>query len=412
MNIALDDPEIRSVLHGRRVTLVAAGKVAAPMATAFLGRWDGEMAGAVAAGTVGSVSGFRCDWFAAGHPIPTEGSEAAGRQVLELAGRTSPEDVLLLLLSGGASACLAVPIDGVTLEDKVAATRALLRGGVAIDGINCVRKHLSAIKGGRLALATPGMLLTLAISDVVGPIPDDPAVIGSGPTAGDPTTFGDAIAVAEQPSVRLNFPATAMRALERGRRRELTETPAPGDPRLVKSKVRVIGNGAVAVKAAEKAAAALGYAVTTIDAPVVGDARTAAIRHFHTIVRVAKTLSRPACVISSGETTVEVTGSGRGGRNQEFALAMVEDLARGGTNLVLASVGTDGVDGPTDAAGAVVDETTLARAVQEGIGTPATYLASNDSYAFFDKLDDLVRTGPTDTNVGDLQVALISDARG
>ena len=202
------------------------------MAVAFLERWEGALAAAVAAGTAGAVGDDRCEWFSAGHPVPTEHSERAGRRVLELAARTEPDDVLLLLLSGGASACLAVPIDNLTLADKVAATRALLRGGVPIDGINCVRKHLSAIKGGRLALATPGAVLTLAISDVVGPVPDDPAVIGSGPTAGDPTTFADAIAVSEWPAVRPDFPAAARRVLDRGSRGQLRETPAPGDPGL------------------------------------------------------------------------------------------------------------------------------------------------------------------------------------
>ena len=384
------------------------------MAVAFLERWEGALAAAVAAGTAGAVGDDRCEWFSAGHPVPTEHSERAGRRVLELAARTEPDDVLLLLLSGGASACLAVPIDNLTLADKVAATRALLRGGVPIDGINCVRKHLSAIKGGRLALATPGAVLTLAISDVVGPVPDDPAVIGSGPTAGDPTTFADAIAVSEWPAVRPDFPAAARRVLDRGSRGQLRETPAPGDPGLANSSLRVIGNGAVAVKGAADAATSLGYAVATIAEPVVGEARTSAVAHLKRVLRVAEPMPRPACVISAGETTVEVTGSGQGGRNQEFALALVEDIARvkADVEIIIGSVGTDGVDGPTDAAGAIVDRTTLERAAREGVGAPASYLAANDSYAFFHPLDDLIQTGPTETNVGDLQVLLIDDARG
>ncbi len=382
------------------------------MAVAFLERWGDELAGAVAAGTTGHVPRDRCEWFSAGHPVPTEESEAAGRRVLELARRTGPDDVLLVLLSGGASACLAVPINGLTLPDKVAATKALLRGGVPIDGINCVRKHLSAIKGGRLALAASGTVLTLAISDVVGPVPDDPAVIGSGPTSGDPTTYGDAVAVAEWPAVRPSFPAAARRALDRGMRGELSETPAPGDAGLAKSTIHVIGNGRVAVKAAADTATTLGYSVATIAAPVVGEARTSAAAHLHAVLDVAQPLARPACVISAGETTVEVTGSGRGGRNQEFGLALVEHVARADADLMIASVGTDGIDGPTDAAGAIVDRTTLDRAARQGVGAPATYLAANDSYAFFNPLGDLVRTGPTDTNVGDLQVVLIDDAHG
>ena len=409
---ALGDPDVQAILSGRRVTLIAAGKVAAPMAVAFLERWEGALAGAVAAGTAGGVPSERCEWFLAGHPVPTEQSEAAGRRVLQLAGATSVEDVVLLLLSGGASACLAVPIDGLTLSDKVDATRALLRGGVPIDGINCVRKHLSAIKGGRLALAAESRVLTLAISDVVGPIPDDPAVIGSGPTAGDPTTFSDALAVADGPAVRAHFPATARDALVRGTRGELSETPAPHDPRLSNSMVRVIGNASVAIRAAADCADELGYAVATIDEPVVGEARSAAITHLSNALQAAEPLPRPACVVSAGETTVEVKGPGRGGRNQEFALALVDLLAQSSTDVAIASVGTDGVDGQTDAAGAIVDRTTRTRADAAGIGTPASFLAANDSHTFFDRLNDLVRTGPTDTNVGDLQVILIDDAHG
>lgn len=407
---ALDDPNIRSILRGRRIALIAAGKVAAPMAVAFLERWEEPLIWAVAAGTTGEVPTDRCEWYSAGHPVPTGESEAAGRRVLDLTSTVDEEDVVLFLLSGGASACLAVPIEGLTLTDKIQATDALLRGGVPIDGINCVRKHLSAIKGGRLALATAGRVLTLAISDVVGPVPDDTAVIGSGPTAGDPTTFADAIAVVDSPSVRPHFPFAARTALIRGGRGELSDTPTSDDPRLARSTVRVIGNGAVAIRAAAVASVKLGYSVVTIEEPVVGEARMAAPAHLANALRAAEGLPRPVCVISAGETTVEVKGPGRGGRNQEFALALVELLAQSNSDIAIVSVGTDGVDGPTDAAGAIADRTTLSRANRAGIGSPRKFLEENDSHAFFQLLNDLVRTGPTETNVGDLQVILIDDA--
>ena len=407
MTRALEDATIVAPLNGQRVTLIAAGKAATQMASTFLGCWPSGAQSGLVAGTVGGDDLGSLEWFEVGHPLPNKHSVAAGRQALAIAGRLTPADVLVVLLSGGASAALAVPAEGLTLSDKVGATQALLRGGVAIGEMNCVRKHLSAIKGGRLAAATAATVVTLAISDVVGPVPDDPAVIGSGPTTVDPTRFADAIRVADASGVGAAFPAAARAVLERGRRGTVAETPKPGDARLERSRVHVIGSRLDAVAGAAEAAAAHGYHVTMLDQPVVGEARRAGEAHVKEVARIAYDLPRPACIVSAGETTVRVTGSGRGGRNQEFALGAAHALTRRFETAVLASIGTDGIDGPTDAAGAVVDITSLDRAAALGLHAADHYLEANNTYAFFEPLDDLVRLGPTQTNVGDLQVVLI-----
>ena len=393
------------------MTLVSAGKLAVPMAATFLEQWHGDLRGGVVAATVGECPDERLDFFRAGHPVPTQSSADAAQRALELAGSVGPSGTLVLLLSGGASAALAAPVDGVTLGDKAQATEALLRGGVAIDGINCVRKHLSMIKGGWLAAAASGRVVTLAVSDVVGPVADDPSVIGSGPTTPDSTHFEDALRLADGPLVRPHFPSAARVALECGRRGVLAETPKPGDVRLAVSSVHVIGSRLDAVRAAASQAAALGFDVSVIDLPIVGVARHAAQTYLDRVVEVGSGLRRPACIVSAGETTVEVTGNGRGGRNQEFGLALVDRISEMEEDVILASVGTDGIDGPTDAAGAIVDRTTLPRVVGRGIGPAATYLDRNDAYPFFEALGDLVMTGPTETNVGDLQVVLLLDHR-
>ncbi len=345
------------------------------------------------------------EWIRAGHPVPDDGSLAAGRRALALAERIAGDGLLVLLLSGGASAALAVPAPAISLEDKVQATRSLLDAGVPIDRINCVRKHLSAIKGGRLAAAARGAVVTLAISDVVGPVADDPAVIGSGPTAADPTTYGEALDVATDPRIRATFPRSALRELEAGRQGHRTETPKPGDARLRLTRMAIIGNRRDALEAAAGCATGLGYDVVTLPTPVIGEAREAAGSFLAQAAAISR--RRPTCVLAAGETTVEVKGPGRGGRNQEFALAAVEPLAAFTGGSALASIGTDGIDGPTDAAGAVIDTTTLARARETGLHHPVRYLERNDSYTFFEQLGDLVRLGPTATNVGDLQVLLI-----
>ena len=275
-----------------------------------------------------------------------------------------------------------------------------------IHELNCVRKHLSGVKGGRLAQATEGRVLTLAISDVVLPVEDDPGVIDSGPTVRDATRFAEALAIVERPAIRPRVPVRVRRLLERGRDGLVPET-LKAPPDAERAMYRVVGGRRDAMSGAAEAARCLGYVVTRIDEPVVGEARIAGAAHPARAVEAAGASAGPWCVLSSGETTVTVTGAGRGGRNQELALAAVEKMGGLGRAAVLASVGTDGVDGPTDAAGAIVDPETPLRARALRLDPPAAYLAENDAYAYFDRLGDLVRTGPTGTNVGDIQVVMV-----
>jgi len=359
------------------------------------------------------AEGERLEIFRAGHPAPDEASERAGHRALALAGRSAPEGGLMVLLSGGASAMLAVPAAGLTLEDKVETARALMGSGAAIDELNCVRKHLSRIKGGQLA-ALAGATVTLALSDVHGPVPDDPSVIGSGPTVADETTFDDALTVIR--ARKIIAPPAAIAYLERGARGQVPETVKPGDPRIVDSMYAVIGNRSTAVEGAARAAEERGYHVLTITAASSGEARDAGRSFVDACTRLAADASRPLCIIGSGETTVTVGGAGRGGRNQEFALGAALVLVRPEASdsrpdavpetVALGSAGTDGIDGPTDAAGAVVDATTLHRAGHLGLDAAAA-LAANDTYPFFAALGDLISWGPTATNVGDLHVCLI-----
>jgi glycerate 2-kinase len=388
---ALADADLASLLRAAtRVDVIAAGKAARGMLDAF------TAASPVPLGRVTTATAPE-----AGHPLPTEGSVAAARRALDLARTTNRDGLLVVLISGGASAMMALPVDGVALAEKQATVGLLLMRGADIHQLNTVRKHLSAIKGGQLAAASRARVTTIAISDVIG---DDLSIIASGPTVPDITTFASALQVLDERGGRAAYPDAVVRHLERGAAGSVPETPKPGDPRLAHSTARVVGNRFTAVDGARSAAEALGYRVHVIDDPVTGEARAAGAA----VLRAARTLMDAGgrrCVLAAGETTVTVTGRGRGGRNQELALAMLPQLHDLGEHVVAASVGTDGIDGPTDAAGAVVDSTSRARAATAGLAADA-YLADNNSYAFFDALDDLIRTGPTGTNVGDLQIIL------
>jgi glycerate 2-kinase len=345
-------------------------------------------------------------WHTTSHPVPDERSVAAARDAIAHARAAHERDLLVVLLSGGASSFIALPAEGLTLADKQRTSKRLLELGAEIHELNTVRKHLSSIKGGWLAAAHPGSTLTLALSDVVG---DDLSSIGSGPTVPDATTFREALAVLDGYGGRDVYPAAVVDRLQRGATGEIPETPKPGDRRLARSTARVIGGARTAVEGARTAASSLGYRVHVVDDPVVGEARHAAWDLVHKISQIVRAdAARPLCVLSAGETTVRTTGSGKGGRNQECALAMTRVLDTVAASVVAASVGTDGIDGPTDAAGAIVDSTTLARAEAADIGPPERYLEEHNSYIFFDELGDLIRTGPTGTNVGDLQVILIA----
>jgi len=397
------------------VDVVAAGKAAGPMLHTFAADAGVSLRRVIGVAPEPSSIDLRASvspwavaptWHRAAHPIPDESSVAAARIVMDLAAATAEGDLSVLLLSGGASSLMALPADGVTLADKQRTSRLLLEQGVAIRELNTVRKHLSAIKGGQLAAAASGSVLTLTVSDVVG---DDLSTIASGPTVPDATTFDMALDVMDQYGGRARYPAPCVARLERGAAGVIPETPKPGDPRLARSTARIIGGRHTAMEGARAAAEALGYSVHVIDAPTIGEARVAsgaliaAARAY-----VASGFSRkPVCIVASGETTVRVTGAGKGGRNQECALAMAGSLETLGGTVVAASVGTDGIDGPTDAAGGVVDSTTLARAAVARIGPPQGYLDDNNAYVFFNELNDLIRIGPTSTNVGDLQVILV-----
>jgi glycerate 2-kinase len=313
---------------------------------------------------------------------------------------------LVVLLSGGASALLSRPVEGVSLEDKQQVTRALMHDGRAIDELNCVRKHLSRIKGGRLAAACRGETVTLAISDVIAPREDDPSVIGSGPTVPDPSTFLEALRLVNAVVDGAAIPVSVRRHLTLGAEGHLPETPKPGDPALSRSRYDLIGTRKVAMQGAEEDARRRGYEVIVLADPIRGEARDAGAAHVEAVLAAAEGREGPVCVVSSGETTVTVRGRGKGGRNQEFVAGALDALGRAPRPMLLASLGTDGIDGPTDAAGACADGTTMRQASALAVSVQAA-LDANDTYDLHRRLGTLVRTGPTDTNVGDLQVALV-----
>jgi hydroxypyruvate reductase/glycerate 2-kinase len=337
---------------------------------------------------------------------PTAEGVAGSAKMLEIAKSLGPNDLLLCLISGGGSALLPLPVDGITLEDKIRVTALLQERGATIDEMNAVRKRLSRIKGGRLAASTRARVITLMISDVVG---DPIDVIASGPTAADPTTFEDAWQVMEKHGLLGLAPQAVVEHLATGRRRRVVDT-----PKLQPSRVTnvLIGNNALARQAARETAIAKGY-VPVLEGEVTGDTQTAARTYVAGLGAAPRETRRPTCHISGGETTVSLpAGHGKGGRNQEFALAMLDALGPDGlAGVCVLSGGTDGEDGPTDAAGAFVDEDLARAAVAKGLD-PADFLRRHDAYNFFDPLGGLVRTGPTNTNVMDLRVVLIDRAEG
>lgn len=342
------------------------------------------------------------EWMASSHPVPDDRSVRAGRAAMDLARALDDDDVLCVLLSGGASAMLAVPAPGITLDDKRTTTARLLAAGADITSLNMVRKHLSEIKGGRLSAATRARVLAWLLSDVVG---NDPSVIGSGPTVADATTFEDTLRVLDRFGGRSSYPVTVVAHIERGAAGRVPETPKPGAADLRRTTTEVIGSAVDAVSAAATVARRLGYQIVICDRPVTGEARDAARAHAEWLSDQLSRLSGRVCLLSSGETTVTVRGKGIGGRNQEFTLALAMAWADRGRPIVAASFGTDGVDGPTDAAGARVNRDTIARALGRGLDADLA-LQANDSWSFFNALGDLMRTGPTGTNVGDLQIVL------
>lgn len=330
------------------------------------------------------------------HPVPDARGETASATLLDLARRAGPDDVVLFLVSGGGSALTPAPTPPVTLPEKQSVTRLLLEAGATIGELNAVRKHLSRFKGGQLArAAAPARIVTLALSDVIG---DPLDVIASGPTAPDPTTFTDALAVLERRGVVDRVAMSVRDRLAAGARGELQETPKPGDPVFTRVANLVIGNNALVTDAAVAAAAEIGLRPQFLTRSLEGEARAVA----RELIGRARALPRGACLIAGGETTVTVTGSGRGGRCQEFALAAAIAI-EGQDDVVVLAAGTDGTDGPTDAAGAVVDGATVARGRATGVDAERS-LEDNDAYAFLRATGDLIVTGPTNTNLLDLYV--------
>jgi hydroxypyruvate reductase len=390
----------------RRVVVVGAGKASGTMAEAAesaLGEVVVE--GLVAVKERCPPGPRRVRAVEAGHPIPDGRGEAAAAEILRLVSAAGPEDLVVCLVSGGGSALIPAPVPGVSLAEKQAVTRLLLESGATINELNAVRKHLSRLKGGQLARAAhPAPVVALLLSDVIG---DPLDVIASGPTAPDPTTYGDALAVLDRFGLRARVPAAVRAHLEAGMRGEVPETPKPGDPTLGRVTNVVVGNNELVVAAAAAEARRLGFAPCVLTRRLQGEAREVA-RMFAAILdeaaRAGTPIGRPACLVAGGETTVTVRGSGRGGRCQEFVLALVPELA-GMADVVVLAAGTDGSDGPTEAAGAIADPATLARARAAGLD-PRRALAENDSHSFFAALDDLVVTGPTGSNLMDVYLAL------
>ena len=377
-----------------RTVVVGAGKAAATMARAVEDHWKGPLEGLVVTRYGHRVPTERIEVVEAAHPVPDAGGREAAARILSLAEGLSADDLALCLISGGGSALLTLPTPGIELADKQAVTGALLRSGAAIGEINCVRKHLSAIKGGRLGAACqPARVVSLLISDVPG---DDPAVIGSGPTVPDPTTFGDALAVLQK--YEIDEPATLIRHLASS----AEETPKAGDPRLAGAETRIVATPAMALAAAAEAARKAGYKPVILGDALEGEARDLAREH----AELARETAPGTVLLSGGEATVTVTGAGRGGPNAEYSLALA--LALDGAPGVFATAcDTDGIDGTEDNAGALVTPDTLARARQTGEDAAAR-LAANDAYGFFAGIGDLVMTGPTLTNVNDFRAILVS----
>jgi len=405
---ALDAGEELCNLNDYDDIYVVGGGKAAPAMAASLEEilLDRITSGIVVTSRGSGRSSERVKIVEAGHPVPDESGAAGASEIIRLLEHAGERTLVLCVISGGASALLSAPAPPVSLQDKQHLTAELLACGAAIREINTVRKHVSRIKGGRLALAAhPARIITLILSDVVG---DPPDAIASGPTAPDPTTFRDALNILEKYGLTGKIPDSVIQYITRGVNGEITETPKSGDPVFARVSNMIIGSNRDALGGAAQHAAELGYNVHVLSDTVTGESRDAVHSHVEAarnIVESGIPVQRPACLLSGGETTVTIRGKGKGGRNQEFALASALAI-EGMPGITVLSSGTDGIDGPTDAAGAIVDGDTCRRAVAVGLD-PCKYLDNNDSYTFFKALGDLVITGPTGTNVMDLQIVLI-----
>jgi len=401
----------------RRFYVISFGKASVPMAQALIDNFGKTITGGIVITPYGQNTKTeaigRLKIYEARHPIPDENGIKATSEILNLLKGLDEHTLIVCLISGGGSALLVAPISGITLEEKQKTTGLLLKSGADINELNTVRKHLSHVKGGRLVMrAYPATIISLILSDVIG---DRPDVIASGPTAPDSTTYDDALRILRKFKLEERFPAPIMQVLVRGKEGKIAETPKEGN--IVFERVRniIVGSNKVALETASAGARRRGFDAVVISTEVAGEAKDAGrwlARQAIEIVNQRKgeigkvKVKRPLCLISGGETVVTVTGNGCGGRNTELALAYAMEIA-GKQEITFLSAGTDGADGPTDAAGAFVDGQTIARAKVRGLD-PVKYLQNNDSYTFFKALGDLFITGPTGTNVMDLQITLIA----
>ena len=388
-----------------RLLCVGAGKASGRMAQGVERQLGKSLEGGVVVVNNGNITSTRTIQVRqAGHPTPDKRSERAGNEVLSLVRSLSSDDLLLVLLSGGASSLLVVPEQDIPLADHQKTTRLLLKSGASIDEVNVVRKHLSAIKGGRLAESSSATIINLLLSDVIG---NDLSSIGSGPTVPDPSTFQEAYGILRSYDLWTCIPHSVRIHLQRGLRGQVRETPKPGEAAFRRIYHCMLGDNRLAAECLAKRAQVMGLQSLILTTTFIGEAREAgklvgAIAreiHFH-----SRPIRRPACLILGGELTVTVRGRGKGGRAQEFALSAAQEIA-GLPNVFVAGFGTDGTDGPTDAAGAVVDGATLARAQSYRVDL-ARMLLRNDSYTFFKRVGGHIHTGPTGTNVNDLYLLL------
>lgn len=398
---------------GGRVRIVSVGKAAVTMARGAVAALGSDR---ITSGVVLTPEGTGMESglpdsiriFEGGHPLPTPGGMMGAQAIHAFMGDGSAADAepVLFLLSGGGSALLALPREGISLDDLRETTSLLLRAGASIQELNAVRKHLELAKGGGLARAARGRpVLALLVSDVIG---DPLDVIASGPLTPDPTTFADALGVLDRFDLRSRVPKTVANYLIAGERGEKPESPKEGDPCFATTEIEIVGNLSAAARGASAQAEREGFRTRVLTLELEGEAREAGKRMAEAGVSIRSGVggeTPPVCLISGGETTVTVTGKGAGGRNQEFALGAAPAIS-GSEGVLVASMGTDGVDGPTDAAGAVATGSTIARAEAAGLNAQ-DYLDENDSYTFFRKLDDLLITGPTGTNVMDLQLLMV-----
>ncbi|MEE8607308.1 MAG: glycerate kinase [Nitrospiraceae bacterium] len=389
------------------VYVVGAGKAAAKMAQAI----EELLGDRLKAGVINVKYGHGVPLnvvriIEAGHPLPDEAGVRGTKEIIELLRQSGEKKLVFCLLSGGGSALLPCPAEGLTLQDKQQTTKVLLGSGATIHEMNAVRKHISQVKGGRLArLAYPSTLISLILSDVVG---DELDSIASGPTVADGSTFNDCLHILGRYGIEHRVPSSVRTFLEKGARGEIEETPKAHDPIFRRIQSVIVGSNILAVNAARQKAGELGYHSLILSSFVKGETKEVAKAHAATareILGTGQPVQKPACIVSGGETTVTIRGRGLGGRNQEFALAAAIAID-GLEGVVTLSGGTDGTDGPTDAAGAIADGTTARRAREMGM-EPEHYLQENDSYHFFQPLGGLLITGPTLTNVMDLRLVLV-----